>query len=91
MKVDTRKKLSIRLTFTDFEKSALCASHNDILNILDDEIREVTDHNENLRTFFSTVYEGDVLAFIHDLAFIPSTVERYLEDFIEKRGKEIAF
>lgn len=85
MNIDTRKKLSIRLTFTDFEKSALCASHNDILNILDDEIREVTDYHENLRSFFSAVYEDDVLAFIHDLAFVPSTVERYLEDFIDKK------
>lgn len=83
MRIDTRKKLSIRLTFTDFEKSALRTSYND-LNILDNEIQKATDHQENLRTFFSKAYEDDVLAFSHDLAFAPSTVELALKDFIDK-------
>jgi hypothetical protein len=89
MKISAEKTINIDLAFTSEEALSL----RKVLNILEDFqafIHQELYEQYELKDFVEPIY-GNFTDFIEELIYRPTSVETELADFIEKKGKEIAF
>ena len=90
MKISAEKTINIDLAFTSEEALSL----KNVLNILEDFkmfIYQELHQQYELADFVKSIYGDDFTYFIEELIYRPATVETSLAEFIEKKGKEIAF
>lgn len=89
MKISANKTITIDLAFSSDEALSLKKT----LEILEDFkmfIYQELHQQYELTDFINAIY-GDFTEFIEELIYRPATVETYLAEFIEKKGKEIVF
>ena len=87
MKITAEKTINIDLAFTSEEALSL----KKVLNILEDFKMFIYQelHQQYELTDFIEVTFGDVTEFIEELIYRPASVETYLAEFIQEKGKEI--
>lgn len=89
MKISANKTINIDFAFSSEEALSL----KKVLEILEDFkmfIYQELHQQYELTDFINTIY-GDFTEFIEELIYRPASVETYLAEFIEKKGKEMAF
>lgn len=89
MKISAEKTINVNFAFTSEEALSL----KQALEILEDFkmfIYQELHQQYELTDFINAIY-GDFTEFIEELIYRPASVETYLAEFIEKKGKEIDF
>jgi hypothetical protein len=89
MKISAEKTINVNFAFTSDEAVSL----KQTLEILEDFkmfIYQELHQQYELTDFINAIYD-DFTEFIEELIYRPASVETYLAEFIEKKGKEIAF
>lgn len=88
MKISAEKTININFSLSSEDVSSLKRA----LDVLEDFkmfIYQELHQQYELADFIDAIYGDDFTGFIEELIYRPASVETYLAEFIEKKGKEI--